>query len=71
MHHGYLCDVFMSPFLFYFRFIFLKDFIIFREKGKEGEREGEKHHCVVVSYTPPTGDLALNWGMCPDWELNW
>ena len=20
---------------------------------------------------PPNGDLALNPGMCPDWELNW
>ena len=20
---------------------------------------------------PPTGDLAHNLGMCPDWELNW
>ena len=20
---------------------------------------------------PPTGDLAYNPGMCPDWELNW
>ena len=36
----------------------------------EGEREGEKHHCVVASYTPTTGDLAYNPGMCPDWELN-
>ena len=37
----------------------------------EGEREGEKQHCVVVSHAPPTGDLAGNPGMCPDWELNW
>ena len=37
----------------------------------EGEREGEKQHCVVVSRAPPTGDLAGNPGMCPDWELNW
>ena len=38
--------------------------------GREGEREGEKHQCVVASRTPPTGDLAHNPGMCPDWELN-
>ena len=44
---------------------------IFRERGWEGEREGEKHQCVVVSQVPPTGDLAHNPGMCPDWELNW
>ena len=42
---------------------------IFREE-KEGEREGEKHLCVVASRMPPTGDLAYNPGMCPDWELN-
>ena len=43
----------------------------FRERGREEEREGEKHQCVVASCTPPTGDLAHNPGMCPDWELNW
>ena len=35
---------------------------------KRGE---EKHQCVVASRTPPTGDLACKWGMCPDWELKW
>ena len=35
-----------------------------------GEREGEKHWCVVASHVPPTGDLARSPGMCPDWELN-
>ena len=51
---------------------FLKDFIyLFLEKGREGEREGEKHQCVVASHVPPTGDLACNPGMCPDWEWNW
>ena len=52
---------------------FLKDFIylfIFRERGRK-EKEGEKHHCVVASHSFPTGDLACNPGMCPDWELNW
>ena len=43
---------------------------IFREKGREGEREGEKYQCVVASHVAPTGDLAHNPGMCPDWELN-
>ena len=38
--------------------------------GREGEREGEKHQCVVASHTPPTGDLACNPGMRPDWKLN-
>ena len=43
---------------------------MFREKGREGEREEEKHQCVVASHEPPAGDLAHNPGMCPDWESN-
>ena len=48
----------------------LKILFIFRERGREEEREGEKHQCVVASHVPPTGDLAHNPGMCPDWESN-
>ena len=36
----------------------------------EGGGEGKKHQCVVASHAPPTGDLAHNPGMCPDWESN-
>ena len=43
---------------------------LFLERGREGEREGEKHQCVVASCTPTTGDPARNPGMCPDWESN-
>ena len=43
---------------------------MFRQRGREGERKGEKHQCVVASHAPLTGDLAYNPGMCPDWELN-
>ena len=43
--------------------------LIFRERGRERVREGEKHR-VVASHAPPTGDLAHNPGMCPDWESN-
>ena len=51
--------------------VFLKDFIyLCLERRGEGEREGEKHQCVVASCTPPTGNLAHNPGMCPDWESN-
>ena len=52
--------------------IFFKRFycFTFRERGREGEIEGEKHQCVAASHAPPTGDLAHNPGMCPDWELN-
>ena len=53
-----------------FNFYFFKDFIyLFLERGKGG-RKGEKHHCVVASYMPPTGDLACNPGMFPAWESN-
>ena len=62
-------------FLIFFKYtLFFKDFIyvfIFRERGREGEREGEKHQCVLASHTPPTEDLAHNPGMCLNWELNW
>ena len=48
---------------------------IFRERGREEEREGEKHpreRDISISCLShiPTGDLACNPGMCPDWELN-
>ena len=39
---------------------------IFRQRGREGEREGEKHQCVVASHVAPTGDLACNPGVCRD-----
>ena len=43
---------------------------IFRERGREGERAGEKYQYVVASHALPTGDLALNPGTYPDWESN-
>ena len=43
---------------------------IYKERVREGEREGEKHQCVVASHMPPTGGLAHNAGLCPDWESN-
>ena len=45
-------------------------FLIFTESGGEGEREGEKHQCVIASHMALTGDLAHNPGMCLDRELN-
>ena len=54
----------MLYFFKYFIYLFLD-----RVEGKE--REGEKHQCVVASHAPPTGPLARNPGMCPDWEPNW
>ena len=37
---------------------FLKDFIYFRQRGREGEKEGETYQCVVASQASPTGDLT-------------
>ena len=53
-------------FLYKAETFFLRFYLfIFRERRREGEREGEKHQRVVASCTPPTGDLACNPGMCP------
>ena len=66
----YLC-VHVCACMFYLC-IFLKRFYLFilRKREGEGEREGEKHQCVLASRVAPTRDLAYNPGMCPDWELN-
>ena len=42
---------------------------MFREREREGEREGEKYQSVA-SHKPPTRDLAHNTGMYPNQELN-
>ena len=52
-------------------FNFLKILFILDRGGREGEREGEKHQCVVASRASLAGELALNPGMCPHWESNW
>ena len=64
--HTYIC----THFLYTLTILFFLKIFIFRVRGREGEREGEKHHCVVASLVPPTGYLACNPGMCPDWESN-
>ena len=53
-------------------FSFLRFYLfVFRNRGRR-EKEREKNINVWLSLArhPPTGDLALNSGMCPDWELN-
>ena len=57
----------LQNFFYFFKRFYL---FIFRQRGREGEREGEKYQCVVVSHMLLTGDLTCNPGMCPDWELN-
>ena len=52
----------MDLHLIYFKIFYL---FIFRERGREGEREGQKHHCVVASRAPPTMDGACNPARCP------
>ena len=51
----------MSTSFFFFKILF----IYFSERGREGEREGAKHQCVVASCVLPTEDMAYNPGMCP------
>ena len=55
-------------FMPYFKRFYL---FIFRDRGREEEREGEKHQCVVASCAPPTGDLAHNPGMCRRLGMEW
>ena len=63
------------PFIFFNSFFFteiyiwkciyiLKILFIFREREREGQREGKKHHHVVAYSMSPTGDLACNPSMC-------
>ena len=43
---------------------YVEDFTyLFLERGREGEREGQKYQCVVASHMASTGDLAHNPGM--------
>ena len=47
-------------------YVHFKDFIyLFLERGGEGEREGEKHQCVVAYCVPSTWGLARNPDMGP------
>ena len=45
-------------------------YLIFRERGREGGRKGEKYQRVVASLEALPGDLAHNPGICPEWESN-
>ena len=59
------------PLLPLFSFYFFKVlFTYILERGREGQREGEKHWHVVASCAPLIGDLAHNPDMRPDWESN-
>ena len=59
--------------IFYlFNLILIPRYVHWFQRGRDGGKEGggERHQCVVTSHVPPTGDLACNPGMCPDWESN-
>ena len=43
---------------------------MFRQRGMERERKGERHQCVVASRALPIRSLVHNSCMCPDWEPN-
>ena len=60
-------SLFHCPQLYFFKIFYL---LIFREKGREGERERNINVWLPLT-CPSTGDLACNPGMCPDWESNW
>ena len=64
------CISFFIPLTLLFAFYKRFYLFIFRERRREGEREGKKHQCVVAFQVPHTGDLAHNPGMCPDWGSN-
>ena len=52
--------------------IFFKDVIyLFLSRGEGREKERERNINVWLPLMhPPTGDLARNPGMCPDWQSN-
>ena len=54
---------FLNFFLSFFIYVLL-------ERGREGEREEERHQCAIASHVSRTEDLVHNPGMCPDWESN-
>ena len=50
---------FYTVFIF-FIFLLLSIYLfIFRQRGREGEREGEKHQCLVASCMPHTREPGL------------
>ena len=62
------CFSFFLLLLLFFFLLFKRFYLfIFREKGREGEREGAKHQ-LIASHTPPTQELSCNPGLCPDPE---
>ena len=60
-------NFFFLKMVFFFKILF--GFVLFcLREGRENERE---RYQSVASRAPPSGDLACNPGVCPDWESNW
>ena len=57
-------------FIYFILFLFFKDFIyLFLDRGEGWEKERERNINVWLPLArPPTGDLAGNPGMCPNWK---
>ena len=62
----------MSSYSYKYVSEFLKYFISLEleEKGRRKRNIMCKRNRLVASLTPPSGDLACNPSMCPDWESN-
>ena len=59
-----------NPCHFYLSFVFLRFYLfIFREV--KGGRKRERKISMCGSLIAPTGHLAHNPDMCPNWESNW
>ena len=52
------------------RTFFKIDLFIFRERGREGERERNINVWLLLVHPLP-GTCSHNLGTCPDWESNW
>ena len=59
----------MSSNSFQLLFFFFKMRFVFRERGREGDREGNINVWLPLTHPLLVGDLAHNPGTC--WEWNW
>ena len=50
--------------------LFFKRLYLFLQRGREGEREGEKHQCVFASQIPQLGTWPTTQAGALDWESN-
>ena len=62
--------IFLIVFLSDLSFAIYLLFIYFFREGKGGRKRRRETSMCGCLLRPPTGDLAHNAGMCPDWESN-